>query len=547
MTTFAEHMIVAGAENRPPMLDKSMYNSWQSHMLLYIKGKKNGRMMLESIENGPLVYLTIKKYGVIRPKKYAELTEQEKLQDDYDVQAINIILQGLPPDVYSLINHCQTAKEIRDRVNLLMQGTELSYQECESSPGDNPIACLNKVMAFMSTVVTSCFPSTNNQLRTSSNLRNQAIIQDGRVVVQQVQRRLGQTFAGTGTKGNATSSGGKQFLDEEQLAFLAYLWIPDGQAIQTTIPQNVAFHTDDLDAYDSDFDDISSAKVVLMANLSSYGSDIFSEYLQQTQNTIVQDTNSSAQQDAMIMSVFEQMSNQTEQLAITQTSIEIKVPKELPKKYFDIQNKELSLDNDRLLGHIICQDVMNIVMHVNSVPVNVLSANHKCLVDGNLESERLKQENDHLFELLLSQGIVQICVNSLATLTNYSKLEQDYIDEKQSFNNQNAPEILEFFKINEWQAKLDAKDVSIANLKKHIESLKGKNVVEKHVTPNKAKVIALGMFKLDLEPLAPKVLNNRDAHMDYIKHSREHADTLQEIVEHARALRPLDGDLDFAC
>ncbi|GJW80480.1 retrovirus-related pol polyprotein from transposon TNT 1-94 [Tanacetum coccineum] len=78
---------------------------------------------------------------------------------------------------------------------------------------------------------------------------------------------------------------------------------------------------------------------------------------------------------------------------------------------------------------------------------------------------------------------------------------------------------------NEWQAKLDAKDVSIANLRKHIKSLKGKNVVEKDLPPNKAK----------------------DAHIDYIKHSREHADTLREIVENARALSPLDSNLDSAC
>ncbi|GKB27192.1 hypothetical protein Tco_0866593 [Tanacetum coccineum] len=47
-----------------------------------------------------------------RKKKYAELTEQEKLQDDCDVQATNIILQGLPPDVYSVVNHHQAAKDI---------------------------------------------------------------------------------------------------------------------------------------------------------------------------------------------------------------------------------------------------------------------------------------------------------------------------------------------------------------------------------------------------------------------------------------------------
>ncbi|GJY75797.1 retrovirus-related pol polyprotein from transposon TNT 1-94, partial [Tanacetum coccineum] len=96
-------------------------------------------------------------------------------------------------------------------------------------------------------------------------------------------------------------------------------------------------------------------------------------------------------------------------------------------------------------------------------------------------------------------------------------------------NNQNAPEIPEFFKINEWQARLDAKDVPIDNLRKHIKSLKGKSMVEKDVQPHNPNVITPGMFKLDLKPLALRVLNNMDAHIDYIKHSQEHADTLQEI------------------
>ncbi|GJR76370.1 hypothetical protein Tco_0088735 [Tanacetum coccineum] len=87
--------------------------------------------MLESIKNGPLVYLTIEENGAIRPKKDAKLSEQEKLQDDYDVQATKIVLQGLPLDVYALVNHCQSTKDIWDRVKLLMQGTELSYQERE--------------------------------------------------------------------------------------------------------------------------------------------------------------------------------------------------------------------------------------------------------------------------------------------------------------------------------------------------------------------------------------------------------------------------------
>ncbi|GKD26902.1 retrovirus-related pol polyprotein from transposon TNT 1-94, partial [Tanacetum coccineum] len=217
----------------------------------------------------------------------------------------------------------------------------------------------------------------------------------------------------------------------------------------------------------------------------------------------------------------------------------------------------------------------------------------------NLKSDRLIQENDHLFELLLSQDIVHIYVNSLATITNYGKMEQDYIDEytenlvfkaelakmehvvenkffdevllrcsrlenqsvnlelklqhqKESFlnkkplNNKDAPKIQEFFNINEWQAKLNAKDVSIANLKEHVENLKGKNVVQKAAPPNNAKVIAPGRFKLELEPLSPKVLKNMDAHIDYIKNTQENADILRELDKHTRALRSLDSDLDTA-
>ncbi|GJV87798.1 hypothetical protein Tco_1531736 [Tanacetum coccineum] len=69
-------------------------------------------MMLEYIENGPLVHPTIEENDAIRPKKYAKFSEQEQLQDDCDVQATNIVLQGLPLDVYSLVNHFQAAKEI---------------------------------------------------------------------------------------------------------------------------------------------------------------------------------------------------------------------------------------------------------------------------------------------------------------------------------------------------------------------------------------------------------------------------------------------------
>ncbi|GKB28676.1 hypothetical protein Tco_0868077 [Tanacetum coccineum] len=168
--------------------------------------------------------------------------------------------------------------------------------------GDDPLAYLNKAMAFLTYVPSLRFPSTNNQLRTSSNPRNQATIQDGRVTVQQVQGRQGQGYASTGYKGEchmarqctqpkrprnaawfkekamlAEAQEAGQILNEEQLVFLANLGISDGQATQTTISNTVAFQTEDLDAYDYDCDDVSNAKTVLMANLSNYGSDVILE------------------------------------------------------------------------------------------------------------------------------------------------------------------------------------------------------------------------------------------------------------------------------
>ncbi|GJX26787.1 hypothetical protein Tco_0233083 [Tanacetum coccineum] len=123
-------MILSGADNRPPMLDKDLYDSWKSRMELYMQNREHGRMILESVENGPLIWPTVEENGVIRTKKYAELSAAEKIQADCDMKATNIILQGLPTDIYSLVNHHKVAK-IYGRVQLLMQGTSLTKQERE--------------------------------------------------------------------------------------------------------------------------------------------------------------------------------------------------------------------------------------------------------------------------------------------------------------------------------------------------------------------------------------------------------------------------------
>ncbi|GKB42282.1 hypothetical protein Tco_0887224 [Tanacetum coccineum] len=144
--------------------------------------------------------------------------------------------------------------------------------------GDDHIDAINKMMSFLFTVVSSCFPTTNNQLRNSSNPRQQATIHDGRVTVQPVQGRQSSFAAGTsGTRANISGIGSGKVLNEEELEFLADPEVVEGPVTQMVITHNEAYQADDLDAYDSDCDNFSTAKAVLMANLSSYGSDVLSE------------------------------------------------------------------------------------------------------------------------------------------------------------------------------------------------------------------------------------------------------------------------------
>nr|GEV00720.1 hypothetical protein [Tanacetum cinerariifolium] len=103
MATLADKTILSGAENRPPMLEKYMYDSWKRRMEQYMMNRQHGRMILESVENGPRIWPLIEKTGVTRPKKYFELSVTETIQADCDVKATNIILQGLPPEVYALV------------------------------------------------------------------------------------------------------------------------------------------------------------------------------------------------------------------------------------------------------------------------------------------------------------------------------------------------------------------------------------------------------------------------------------------------------------
>ncbi|GJV38201.1 integrase, catalytic region, zinc finger, CCHC-type containing protein [Tanacetum coccineum] len=147
------------------------------------------------------------------------------------------------------------------------------------------------MMSFLTAVVTSRYPTTNNQLRNSSNPRQQATINNGRVTLQPIQGRQTSFAAGTSRTYTLGASGSNS---KKQRTVICYNCkgedpdIPEGQGTQTVITHNVAYQVDDLDAYDSDCDELKSAKVALMANLSHYGSDALAEI--NLENKSVNDT-----------------------------------------------------------------------------------------------------------------------------------------------------------------------------------------------------------------------------------------------------------------
>nr|GEX52211.1 hypothetical protein [Tanacetum cinerariifolium] len=102
MASLADKAILSGAENRPPMLEKDTYDSWRSRMEMYMLNKQHGRIILELVEHGPLLWPSVTEEGVTRLKKYSELSAAEAIQADCDVKATNIILQALPLEIYAL-------------------------------------------------------------------------------------------------------------------------------------------------------------------------------------------------------------------------------------------------------------------------------------------------------------------------------------------------------------------------------------------------------------------------------------------------------------
>nr|GFA13424.1 hypothetical protein [Tanacetum cinerariifolium] len=492
----------------------------QQRIRLYCRGKDNRVNILKSIDEGPYKLGTFREtlaestegtpqLGPKRPRVYSDLKSEEKDRYNADIRATNILLQGLPKDIYTLINYYTDAKDILDNVKMLLEGSELTKEDREfsklindmrnikmtmsklqlnskfvnnmlpewgrfvtaiklnrglrdsnydqlfaylkkhealakekkmmlehlsqptaqptadplmfllnvsntqhgspssstssftqfpppradlSSLADDLIENLTSTLALLTQSYRTFLPQTNNQLRTSSNARNQATVQDGRVVVQNGQARLGQArtmkcynYNGTGhiTRNCTQPKRPQNFeyfkdkmlliqaqengvaLDAEQLLFLAggpdnaFDDDVDKQPVQD-LALNVdnVFQAKDCDAFDSDVDEAPTAQTMFMANLSSadlitdeagpsYDSDILSEV--QDHDQYLDDTY--AYQEEHVMHDSVQLDHVVE-LHADYTSVSNMIPYDQYVKDNEVpvvHNNESSIQNDTFM------------------------------------------------------------------------------------------------------------------------------------------------------------------------------------------------------
>nr|GFA32208.1 hypothetical protein [Tanacetum cinerariifolium] len=363
---------------------------------------------------------TVEEDEVTRLKKYSELSAAEAIQADCDVKATNIILQGLPPKVYALVSTYKVAKELWERIQMLLQGTSLTKQERECKLYDefdkfayqkgetlrdfylrfslllNDMNMYNmKLEQFQqqaSTYQTSPYatsyhtPQFLSQGPSSSNFSISYLVNDISSTVNhnaymtsssapQINYApmvhhsseysppetglVNSMSAGSSrpfTSGSGGASGRQMVLLEEELEFLADPGMAESSSNQTVVTTNAAYQADDLDAYDSNCDELNSVKISLMANLSHYGSNnlaeinnqdnsanhlihqemqvlltseqstiltqsntkitsdsniiSYSQYMNESQYNIVQNSTLPALQDDLVLSVTEQLKTQ---------------------------------------------------------------------------------------------------------------------------------------------------------------------------------------------------------------------------------------------
>nr|GEZ59515.1 putative ribonuclease H-like domain-containing protein [Tanacetum cinerariifolium] len=351
---------------------------------------------------------------------------------------------------------------------------------------------------------------------------------------------------------------------EAELEFLTDPGTAESLSNQTIVTNNAPYQDDDLDAYDSDCDEINSAKIVLMVNLSHYGSDNLAEvnnednranylthqemHVQSTseQSTILTQSNTEIASDRISFHIL----MQTDEPNLFATTTIVEVSKEHPKvsmqmklaveqhreEKHKVQNKmeHVLQENDRLLTQALSVEIVNVVVHDNK---NTLSSTESAPTFAEFfKINELKAQSQAKDTVILQ---LKEKLHSLIGDVTERNVKRE-VEEIETLNIELDHKPAEVSDLN---ASLQEKVLVITTLKEQLNKLQGKAVLIEAVSLN---LIDPELLKVDVALLVPKLHKNRTAHTDYIRHTQDEAATLREIVESKRLLSPLNTSLDYA-
>nr|GEZ86509.1 putative zinc finger, CCHC-type [Tanacetum cinerariifolium] len=467
---------------------------------LYCRGKDNGVNILKSIDKGPYKLGTFREtlaastegtpqFDPKRPRVYSDLNSEEQDQYNVDIWATNILLQGLPKDIYTLINHYTDAKDIWDNVKMLLEGSELTKEDRESQLYDefehfrqhteesindyyvrfskliNDMRNIKMTMPklqlnskFVNNMLPECgrfvmAVKLNRGLRESNYdqlfaylKQHEAHAKENKMVLERLSQPIAQPTADPlallsnvsntqhGLPSSSTSSitpltpprGPENAFDDDV----------DEQPIQD-LALNVdnVFQAEDCDAFDSDVDEAPTAQTMFMANLSSA-------------DPITDEAGPSYDSDILS----------------------------------EVQDHDQYLDDTCAYQE---EHVMQDSVQLDHV------------VD--LHADHTSISNMILYDQYVKDNDVSVVHSNASSVPNDT-----------------------FMMIYDDMCEPIAPSVSSSS----------RNAVVKN-----SLTAELATYREQVE------LNNRDAHLDYLRHLKESVETIREIVEEAKVVRPLDRSI----